>query len=175
MGAYSDQFKSRLGRRHPFMYFAAIPLGVFICLLFSPPTGASQAFLIAWMVSFLLLTRITFTVFSVPWSALMPELAVKYEDRTSLAAYRPLVGYVFGGLFGMLVFAFVFPSSEAYPQGQLNPSQYPGFAILIGSLISLWCLVTTHFTRREIPYLLQPVNRTRPNPVSYTHLRAHET
>ena len=64
MGAYSDQFKSRLGRRHPFMYFAAIPLGVFICLLFSPPTGASQAFLIAWMVSFLLLTRITFTVFS---------------------------------------------------------------------------------------------------------------
>jgi Na+/melibiose symporter-like transporter len=93
----------------------------------------------------------------------MPELAVKYEDRTSLAAYRPLVGYVFGGLFGMLVFAFVFPSSEAYPQGQLNPGQYPGFAILIGSLISLWCLVTTHFTRREIPYLLQPVNKTRPN------------
>ncbi len=163
MGAYSDQFKSRLGRRHPFMYIAAIPLGVFICLLFSPPAGASETFLIAWMVFFLLLTRLTFTVFSVPWSALMPELAVKYEDRTSLAAYRPLVGFVFGGLFGALIFRFVFPSSEAFPQGQLNPGQYPAFAILIGSLISLWCLVTTHFTRKEIPYLLQPASKTRPN------------
>ena len=56
MGAYSDQFKSRLGRRHPFMYIAAIPLGIFICLLFSPPTGANETFLIAWMVFFLLLT-----------------------------------------------------------------------------------------------------------------------
>jgi GPH family glycoside/pentoside/hexuronide:cation symporter len=34
---------------------------------------------------------------------------------------------------------------------------------LIGSLISLWCLVTTHFTRKEIPYLLQPASKTRPN------------
>ena len=93
----------------------------------------------------------------------MPELAVKYEDRTSLAAYRTLVGFVVGGVFGMLIFRFVFPSSEAFPQGQLNPGQYPVFAIVIGSLISLWCLVTTHFTRKEIPYLLQPVNKTRPN------------
>lgn len=163
MGAYSDQFKSRLGRRHPFMYAAAIPLGIFICLLFSPPTGASEHILIAWMVCFLILTRLTFTVFSVPWSALLPELAVKYEDRTSLAAYRPLVGYIFGGLFAVLVFRFVFPASEAFPQGQLNSDQYPMFAILVGSLMTLWCLVATHFTRKEIPYLLQPVTKIRPS------------
>ncbi len=163
MGAYSDQFKSRLGRRHPFMYAASIPLGIFICLLFAPPSGVSETFLITWMVFFLILTRLTFTVFSLPWSALLPELAVRYEDRTSLAAYRPLVGYLFGGLFGMLVFRFVFPTSEEFPQGQLNPGHYPSFAILVGSLMTLSCLVTTHFTRKEIPYLLQPVGSARPS------------
>jgi len=163
MGAYSDQYKSKLGRRHPFMYAAAVPLGVFIGLLFLPPSGLSEAYLVVWMVFFLVLTRLTFTVFSVPWSALLPELAVKYEDRTSLAAYRPLVGNVFGGLFGMLVFRFVFPATEDFPQGQLNPEHYPLFAILVGSLMALWCLVTTHLTRREVPYLLQPVGKTSPS------------
>ncbi|MEM7077237.1 MAG: MFS transporter [Pseudomonadota bacterium] len=162
IGAYSDRFRSRLGRRHPFMYAAAIPLGVFICLLFLPPAGLSEGWLIAWMACFLILTRLTFTVFSVPWSALLPELAVRYEDRTSLAAYRPLVANIFGGLFGMLVFRFVFPASDAYPQGQLNPDFYPLFAFLVGSLMTVWCLLTTHFTRREIPYLLQPVEASRP-------------
>lgn len=162
IGAYSDQFKSRLGRRHPFMYAAAVPLGIFICLLFKPPSDASEGFLIAWLVTFLILTRLTFTVFSVPWSALLPELAVKYEDRTSVAAYRPLIASIFGGLFGMLVFQLVFPGSESHPQGQLNPDNYTWFGPLIGGLMALWCLVSAHFTRREIPYLLQPIEDGRP-------------
>lgn len=163
VGAFSDQFKSKLGRRHPFMYLAAVPLGVVIYLLFTPPSGLSEGLLIAWLVTFLILTRLIFTVFSVPWSALLPELASKLEDRTSLAAYRPLVASVAGGIFGMLVFRMVFPASEAYPQGQLNPANYTWFGALIGGLITLWCLVTTHFTRREIPYLLQPADDARPS------------
>ncbi|MDC0067340.1 hypothetical protein OAL10_00875 [Gammaproteobacteria bacterium] len=42
-------------------------------------------------------------------------------SNTYPSANRPLVGYIFGGLFGMLVFRFVFPSSFVFPQGQLNP------------------------------------------------------
>ena len=30
VGVYSDNFKSKLGRRHPLMYAAAIPLGIFL-------------------------------------------------------------------------------------------------------------------------------------------------
>ncbi len=162
VGAYSDQFKSRLGRRHPFMYAAALPLGAFIWLLFSPPDGLDGVLLVAWMTSFLILTRLTFTVFSVPWSALLPELAVAYDDRTSLAAYRQLIGSIFGGLFGMLIFQLVFPGTADYPQGQLNPDNYAWFGPLIGGLMTLWCLVSTHFTRGEVPYLLQPEKDERP-------------
>ncbi|MEM7100486.1 MAG: MFS transporter [Pseudomonadota bacterium] len=161
IGAYSDQFRSRLGRRHPFMYAASIPLGIFICLLFTPPAGLDDIGLVIWMFCFLILTRLTFTVFSVPWSALLPELAVEYNDRTSLAAYRQLISSIFGGLFGMLVFQLVFPGTADQPQGQLNPDNYHGFGLLIGGLITLWCLVSTHFTRREIPFLLQPVSDDR--------------
>ena len=36
-GSISDNWRSRLGRRHPFMYAAAIPLALFFYALFSPP------------------------------------------------------------------------------------------------------------------------------------------
>lgn len=163
LGAYSDQFKSKLGRRHPFMYAASVPLGIFICLLFKPPADLSDGFLVTWLMSFLILTRLTFTVFSVPWSALLPELAVTYEDRTSLAAYRPLVASVFGGLFSVLVFQLVFPATTDFPQGQLNPNNYAWFGPLIGGLITLWCFLSAHLTRREIPYLLQPTTDQHPS------------
>ena len=85
VGALSDQVKSRLGRRHPMMYAASIPMGVFICLLFTPPQGLSATSLIVWLAFFLIMTRITFTFFSVPWSALIAEFSDDYEQRTVIA------------------------------------------------------------------------------------------
>ena len=37
VGSVSDNCRSRLGRRHPFMYASAVPLGFAIYLLFAPP------------------------------------------------------------------------------------------------------------------------------------------
>ena len=40
VGSYSDSLKkSKLGRRHPLMYAAALPLGVFYRATFAPPSG----------------------------------------------------------------------------------------------------------------------------------------
>ena len=78
VGTYSDNFKSNLGRRHPFMYAAALPLGIFMALLFSPPAGLGEAAIVAWLASFLILARLTFTFFSVPWSAMTSELTDSY-------------------------------------------------------------------------------------------------
>ncbi|GIS18955.1 MAG: hypothetical protein CM15mP120_08710 [Pseudomonadota bacterium] len=36
VGSYSDSLKSRLGRRHPLMYAAALPLGIFLSRYFLP-------------------------------------------------------------------------------------------------------------------------------------------
>ena len=39
VGVWSDRFKSRLGRRHPFIYASIIPLAFCIWLLFVPPSS----------------------------------------------------------------------------------------------------------------------------------------
>tara|TARA_B100001996_G_scaffold347956_1_gene305824 strand:- start:989 stop:1369 length:381 start_codon:yes stop_codon:yes gene_type:complete len=42
VGAWSDRFKSRWGRRHPFVYLAIIPFGLSAYYLYSVPADTSQ-------------------------------------------------------------------------------------------------------------------------------------
>ena len=42
IGYFSDRTRSRWGRRHPFMYFSAIPVGLSFFLLWDPPSNLSQ-------------------------------------------------------------------------------------------------------------------------------------
>ena len=155
VGSYSDTLKTKLGRRHPLMYAASVPLGVFIALLFAPPSGLGELALIAWLFTFLILTRLTFTFFSVPWSAMTAELTDSYSERSEVVGWRMIVSYVLGALYGYLIFTFIFSGSDAFSQGQLNPENYVIFAPLLGALITMWCLITTHFTRDQIPYFYQ--------------------
>ena len=155
VGTYSDNFKSNLGRRHPLMYAAALPLGIFMALLFSPPAGLGEAAIVAWLASFLVLARLTFTFFSVPWSAMTSELTDSYSERSVVVSWRQIVGHSLGALYGFLIFTFIFSESDAFPQGQLNPENYTLFAPLLGTLITIWCLITTHFTRDQIQYSYQ--------------------
>ncbi|MFM8356815.1 MAG: MFS transporter, partial [Gammaproteobacteria bacterium] len=57
VGSWSDSFRSRLGRRHPFMYASALPLGVSLYLAFSPPDGLSETGLFVWLTVFAVLVR----------------------------------------------------------------------------------------------------------------------
>jgi GPH family glycoside/pentoside/hexuronide:cation symporter len=160
MGALSDGFRSRLGRRHPFMYAAAFPLGFLMYLLFTPPDGLSENMLIAWLLVITLLIRLAFTFFVVPWNALAAEYSDDYVERTSIVTYRYLVGWMGGVTFTFAIYTFVFAATKEYPVGQLNPENYEPFAIVVGSLITFWCLLTTHLTKREIPYLRQPMQKS---------------
>ena len=155
VGTYSDNLKTNLGRRHPLMYAAALPLGIFMALLFSPPAGLGEAAIVAWLASFLILARLTFTFFSVPWSAMTSELTDSYSERSVVVAWRQIVGHSLAALYSFLIFTFIFSESDAFPQGQLNPENYTLFAPLLGTLITIWCLITTHFTRDQIQYSYQ--------------------
>ncbi len=155
VGTYSDNLKTNLGRRHPLMYAAALPLGIFMALLFSPPAGLGEVALVAWLTTFLILARLTFTLFSVPWSAMTSELTDSYSERSVVVSWRQIVGHSLAALYGFLILTFIFSESDAFPQGQLNPENYTLFAPLVGTLITIWCLITTHFTRDQIQYSYQ--------------------
>lgn len=42
IGAISDRFHSRWGRRHPFMFASALPIAVSFYLLYQPPDGLGE-------------------------------------------------------------------------------------------------------------------------------------
>jgi GPH family glycoside/pentoside/hexuronide:cation symporter len=157
VGSLSDNFQSRLGRRHPFMYASALPLGTALTLTFLPPARLSQDGLFAWLLACTIATRVAMTFFLVPWSALYAELTDDYAERSTVVMWRYLVGWTGGVAFAFAVFTFVFPSSPEYTPGHLNPRAYATFAPLLGGLVAAAVLLTTHLTVREIPYLLQPV------------------
>ncbi len=156
VGSLSDNFRSPLGRRHPFMFAAVLPLGVSVFLLFSPPEGLSHEDLFFWLLAFTVCTRVSMTFFEVPWSSMFAELSEDYTERSVIASYRVLVGTLATITFVFSVYSFVFPSSAEYPEGQLDPSGYDTFALVLALCIACAALLTSILTRSQIPYLPQP-------------------
>ncbi|MFV2089837.1 MAG: MFS transporter [Pseudomonadales bacterium] len=161
VGSWSDNFQSRLGGRHPFMFAGAVPLGLFLFGLFSPPAGLSEVALFFWLLTFTIGARLSMTFFEVPWSAMFAELSDDYAERSVIASYRLLVGIIGVVVFTVFVYTFVFPSGEAYAEGQLDPGNYPAFAMVLAICVTVAALICAWFTRKQVPYLLQPVSKVR--------------
>lgn len=155
IGAISDNLHSRWGRRHPLMLLGAIPLGPAFYAVFVPPAGLTEHELFEWLTVFLVLSRISLSVFFVPWAAIAAELSDDYDERTSVMAYRYGVGWFVGVLFPLLVFAVLMPKTAEHPVGQLNAAYYPTMAFIGASLMTFGALATTFLTWKEIPYLRQ--------------------
>ncbi len=156
IGSFSDNLKSRLGRRHPLMYAAALPLALGLYLIFSPPLGWEGTQLFIWVLACSALVNVAISVFAVPWTALMAELSDDYSERTEIVIWRYAMGWTGGLIFTFSVWTFVFPSSPAFTPGQLNPDGYRLFAPVLALCAGIAVLVTTHLTRREVPFLIQP-------------------
>ncbi len=161
VGSYSDGLRSRFGRRHALMYASAIPLGVCLYLVFTPPPGLDETGKFVWLLTFAIGVRLSMTFFLVPWSALFAEFSDDYAERSAIVTFRYLCGWIGGVTFTFCTWTFIFPSSEAFTPGHLNPAGYQLFAAVLAVLVTAAVLLTTYLTRREIPYLLQPVHETR--------------
>lgn len=155
IGRWSDITRSRLGRRHPFIFGAAIPTTFFFVLAWFPPTGLTDFQMGVWIFALASLTRASISCFEIPSSAMNPELTSDYATRTKLFSLRYWYGYA--GTFGFTAFslAVFFVATEDYPIGQLNPEGYVKFAMTGGALIFIAILVCAFGTRNRIPYMRQ--------------------
>ncbi len=154
-GSLSDNWRSRLGRRHPFMYAAAFPLGVSFYLLFSPPQ-LEQFELFLWLMVFAVLTRTAMTLYHVPHIALGAELSSDFEERTTVVAYRQFFS-TFGGLMCFAVgFGLFFYADQAYPRGQFRADAYSPFALTLAVLMLFSIPVSAWGTQSQVPRLPQP-------------------
>jgi Na+/melibiose symporter-like transporter len=93
-GYLSDRTRSRLGRRRSWLAAAALPFGLSVRMLWSPPMSLVGGGATLWMGGGLFLFYTTYTALSVPYGALGAELSADYHDRTRLFGYRQAVGAV---------------------------------------------------------------------------------
>lgn len=166
VGSYSDNFRSRLGRRHPFMFASALPLGISLYFLFAPPQFPAdwprQPLLLGWLLLFIIAARVSMTFFAIPWGAMFAEYSDDYRERSAIVSYRFLMAWLGGIAFSLSVYTWVFPGTPEYPLGQLNPEAYGTLAWVLALCATGAVLLTAQFTRDQIPYLMQPTGPREP-------------
>ena len=161
IGQMSDMWRSRWGRRHPFMYASALPAAVSVWALLNPPAGWGGTGLFAWMMACIVLARVSIALFEIPSASLLPELAPDYDARTALSGWRNLFGILAPVV--MIVFAltvlltpFVDAQGRSMP-GQLNPAGYARYGVILAAVIFAAILVSALGTHGEIKRLSRPV------------------
>jgi Na+/melibiose symporter-like transporter len=88
MGRISDGTRWRAGRRRPYFLIGALPYGASFALLWLDPPLGSQAIRFGYYTLSYCLLSLSMTVLSIPYLAILPEMAVGYDERTSLNTFR---------------------------------------------------------------------------------------
>ncbi len=106
VGYLSDLTRSSIGRRRSWMLASALPVGIGIFGLWSPPESLGPIAIVVWMVVALLVYETASTAFFVPHGALGVELTPSYHERTRLFGYRHVLTAL-GLIAGLGVFQWV--------------------------------------------------------------------
>jgi Na+/melibiose symporter-like transporter len=147
VGIMSDRWRSRFGRRHPFLIVAPIPLSLSIFCIFNPPeaftTGAdgpSQMPLFAWLATWTILSRAFLTLYHVPHLALGGELTKDQHQRSQLFSANTIFSYGTMAGFVFVAYKFFFAGERVRESdGEMVPSHLVGDAY--GPLVLTACAV----------------------------------
>lgn len=162
VGYVSDNFRSRWGRRHPFMYAAAVPVAASFYLIWNPPAGWSDAALFWYIVVLAVTIRTFITFYETPSNALVPELSHDYDERSRILSFRYFFGWVGGNAMTVAAFLVIFPAfvTPAITNGQFNAAAYKAYGIAGAGVIFTAIMVSSLGTHRFIPHLRPPPART---------------
>lgn len=155
VGYWSDNFRSKWGRRHPFMYGAAIPVALSYYFIWSPPTGWSDEALFWYLLILAIVIRTFITAYETPSTALAPELTSDYDERSSILSFRYFFGWFGGNAMSVIAFALIFPAftTLAITNGQFNPDAYAFYGLVGSCVILVAILVSAIGTHSAIPQL----------------------
>ncbi|MEJ5309986.1 MAG: MFS transporter [Anaerolineae bacterium] len=142
-GFLSDRTRTRWGRRRPYLLFGAVPFGVFFALLWVIPSTQNQWLLFAYYTFMYILYEGAATAIGCPYNAIMPELSLDPDERTSLVTYRMAVSIGAGLAAPLLIGLVVFPMFPAR-----SPQAYQTTGVISG-LSFIPPLLITFFGTRE--------------------------
>ena len=148
IGHSSDQSRSRLGRRHPFLYLAMLLLPVALFLRWHPP-GWEPEVMFWYILGTGLFVNLAWSLYEIPSGALAPELAPDYHDRTVVLGYRWMLGSMGTALATVLIYGVFLRKTAEHPVGQLNAGGYGPLSIAITLIILVFGLTMALGTQKQ--------------------------
>lgn len=158
IGSLSDRWKSKLGRRHPFLFIAPIPFGLSFFAIYSPPEFLDTMGLFLWFTFFTISLRIAQTFYHIPHLALGAELTDDYEERSVVMAYNAILAMVGG----TTAFFFAWTWLGVAEGGTAARENFMPIGLTIGVSATVIVWMSAFFTRDQIPHLKQPDLDTLP-------------
>jgi Na+/melibiose symporter-like transporter len=156
IGYLSDNTRSRWGRRHPFMYAAAIPAAVAYYFVWNPPAGLEGDALFPYIVTIAILVRTLITVYEIPSSSLVAEISNDYDERTSMLSYRYFFGWTGGTLMGAFATIFILVPTATVQNGMFNVEGHGQVGAIAAMSIFLAIMISALGTHKMIPDLKPP-------------------
>ena len=96
-GYWSDNTKTRFGRRRPWIAGFFIPLALFFYLLWAPPAAiirGGDVPLVVYFMAVVLIFDLLWTIVAMNWTALFPEMITEEKERASVSGWRQFFGVV---------------------------------------------------------------------------------
>lgn len=144
-GHISDNTRSRLGRRIPYMRFTAPFLALtFILVWFAPPL-AGQTTIFWWMLITMLLYDTAYTIIGLVYSSLLPEVTESDSERNDLQISASLFGLL-GTLLGFIIPDLFRPKTGGNPD--FLPLQT---AMVVVGIVSALLIIATTLKVKERP------------------------
>lgn len=145
VGILSDRTKSKMGRRLPWMLYAAIPFGLsFFAQWLVPSTDKNILFW--YYVAIGIVFNTFFTAINLPYSALTPEITQDYNERTTLNGFRftfSIGGSILSLFLAQLIFAFFKnpnPQANSCDTGGAQYVALGAVCAVISTLSIYWCV-----------------------------------
>lgn len=146
MGAVSDRAKTRFGRRRPFLLFGAIPLAIGFSLLWTVPfQGTMQMIMYYTLIGILFNTL--YSLVSIPYNALLPELSQDYNERTSISGYKMAFSFVGSLLSAMGVTLIV---DTIYPGKGMYMQSFPVMGRVLAVILAVCILLAFAGTKERV-------------------------
>lgn len=146
IGNISDNTRSRLGRRRPYLFFGAF-LGAILCAaIWMPPTtvGTMGIFTYFFVISILFFTA--HAIFSVPYNAIGYEMTENYNERTSVMSYKTFVMNI--GSVLLLPWAYKLCRLPQFGDNEIEGVRVVG--IIFGVLIFIFGLLPALLCRENL-------------------------
>ena len=159
IGQISDNLRTPLGRRHPLMYAAALPVAVSYYFLWMPPHGWSHDATLVYLFVMATVVRFFISMYEIPSSAMVPEMTDDYDARTSFISIRYVFGVGAAVLMNAATFAVLLFADAAHPDARTNPGGYPRFALASAAIMVVSILISARGTQRYIPLFRAPPAR----------------